>query len=66
MLIQPHGQDQNDLPMRMYGVIPINVKNPETILEPKLMVADEFQPETTTTISVSESNGGYDICPSYC
>jgi uncharacterized protein YfaS (alpha-2-macroglobulin family) len=57
MLIQPHGQDQNDLPMRMYGVIPINVKNPETILEPKLMVADEFQPETTTTISVSESNG---------
>ncbi len=57
MHIQPHGQNENDLPLRMYGVIPISVKNPETILEPELIVADEFKPETVTNISVSESNG---------
>ncbi len=57
MHIQPHGQTDNDLPMRMYGVIPINVFNPETILEPQLAMPDELKPETTTTIQVTEAGG---------
>jgi hypothetical protein len=57
MHIQPHGQTDNDLPMRMYGVIPINVFNPETMLEPQLAMPDELKPETTTTIQVTEASG---------
>ncbi len=57
MHIQPHGQTDNDLPLRMYGVIPISVFNPETVLEPQLSMLDELKPETTTTIQVSEGNG---------
>jgi uncharacterized protein YfaS (alpha-2-macroglobulin family) len=57
MHIQPHGQTDNDLPLRMYGVIPISVFNPETVLEPQLSMPDELKPETTTTIQVSEVEG---------
>lgn len=57
MHIQPHGQDENDLPIRMYGVIPISVEDPSTILQPGLEMADELRPETTTQIKVSEQDG---------
>jgi len=55
-LVQPHAQVENDLPIRMYGVIPITVEDPETILQPVLNMPDELEPEQTVTIEVSESN----------
>jgi len=55
-LIQPHAQTMNDLPIRMYGVIPVTVENPETHLEPVLKLPDEIKSETTVRISVSEKN----------
>ena len=57
MHIQPHAQTDNDLPIRMYGVIPISVEDPETRLAPEITMADELRPETNTTIRVREQNG---------
>src|SRR5690606_12996886 len=57
MHIQAHGQQNNDLPIRMYGVIPIMIENPETILNPVVEIPEEIRPETNVEIEVSEQNG---------
>jgi hypothetical protein len=54
-LIQPHAQAANDLPIRMYGVLPVDVEDPKTILKPQLKVADELKPDQEFTVEVSES-----------
>jgi len=56
-LLQPHSQTANDLPIRMYGVIPIEVENPETILKPVISMADEIRPESNASVTVSEAGG---------
>ncbi|WP_353196438.1 MG2 domain-containing protein [Parapedobacter defluvii] len=56
-LLQPHEQTANDLPIRMYGVIPLLVENPKTVLNPQISMADVLRPETKSSITVSESNG---------
>jgi alpha-2-macroglobulin len=56
-LLQPHSQTVNDLPIRMYGVIPIEVEDPETILKPLISMPDEIKPETQTSVTVSEASG---------
>jgi alpha-2-macroglobulin len=56
-LVQPHGQASNDLPIRMYGIVPVLVEDPKTILEPIIQMPDELQPEKMVTISVSEKSG---------
>ncbi|HKZ37547.1 MAG TPA: alpha-2-macroglobulin family protein, partial [Chryseolinea sp.] len=53
-LLQPHSQTINDLPIRLYGVIPIGVEDPLTHLEPVISLAEEFQPGQEVTIKVSE------------
>ena len=55
-LLQAHGQVANDLPIRLYGVVPVLVENPDTFLEPKLQMPDVLEPEKTFKISVSEAN----------
>lgn len=55
-LIQPYGQTENDAPIRLYGVVPLLVENPETILKPKISTAAEFEPEKKFTVQVSEEN----------
>ncbi|MCL6273682.1 MG2 domain-containing protein [Muricauda sp. 2012CJ35-5] len=54
-LLQPHGQVANDLPIRLYGVVPIEVENPATFLEPKLQMPQVLEPEKDFTVTVSES-----------
>ncbi len=56
-LIQPHAQTINDRPIRMYGIIPIHVQDPQTILQPRLAVADIVRPEQNFSIKVFEANG---------
>jgi len=56
-LLQPHGQTENSLPVRLYGVIPVTVDDPETELSPVISVPPSFQPNSNATISVSEKNG---------
>ncbi len=56
-LLQPHSQTANDLPIRMYGSVPILVENPDTKLTPQIQLKDELEPESTATIRVTEKNG---------
>lgn len=56
-LVQPHAQVQNDLPIRMYGVVPIHVEDVKTRLAPKINMPPELKPEATFALKVSEENG---------
>jgi len=56
-LLQPHAQTQNDLPIRMYGVIPIRVEDVNTHITPLLKIPDSWRPEEKASITVSEQNG---------
>lgn len=56
-LVQPHAQTANDLPIRMYGTIPISVTDPSTKLKPKIEMAEVLRPEKPVTIKVSEQDG---------
>ena len=55
-LLQPHAQTANDLPIRLYGVIPIMIEDPQTRLEPKLEMPDVLRPQSQVEIKVSETN----------
>ncbi len=54
-LIQPYGQTENDAPLRLYGVVPVLVENPETILKPVIETPSEIEPEKIYTVKVSEA-----------
>ena len=56
-LLQPHGITKNDLPIRMYGVVPFTVTSPESHLYPQISVPDEIKPEAKYEITISEKNG---------
>ncbi len=56
-LLQPHGQRQNDLPIRMYGLLPILVDDPGTRLQPEVKVAESLKPQEKFTVAVSEAEG---------
>lgn len=56
-LLQPHGITKNDLPIRMYGVVPFTVISPESHLAPVIGMADEIKPEASYKVTVSEKNG---------
>ncbi|MBA3663220.1 MAG: hypothetical protein H0W61_03300 [Bacteroidetes bacterium] len=56
-LVQPHANTKNDLPIRMYGVVPVMVDDPATHLQPELFMADIIKPESVTHVKVKEKNG---------
>ncbi|OCX52138.1 hypothetical protein BEL04_11640 [Mucilaginibacter sp. PPCGB 2223] len=56
-LLQPHSQTVNDLPIRMYGAIPLLIEDPQTILKPVINMPDKIRPETTSAITISEASG---------
>ena len=55
-LLQPHQATENDLPIRLFGVIPILVEDATTKLSPQISMPDELQPEKEFTVKVSEEN----------
>jgi len=56
-LVQPHGQTENDLPVRLYGILPVLVEDPETQLTPQIEMPEVLAPESSYEIAVSESDG---------
>ena len=56
-LVQPHNQTKNDLPIRLYGVIPIKVEDPETKLSPMIDMPDKIKSEEAFEIEVKENQG---------
>jgi uncharacterized protein YfaS (alpha-2-macroglobulin family) len=56
-LIQPHEEKESDRPIRLYGVIPLEIADPQTRLSPVLHAADEWKPESRGEVQVSEAQG---------
>jgi len=56
-LIQPHNATANDMPIRMYGVIPIAVENLDRKLVPVVKAPESIRPNSDYTVSVSEKSG---------
>lgn len=56
-LLQPHASTANDLPIRLYGIRPVTVENPETRLMPVLTMPNVLKPEETVALTVKEQKG---------
>ena len=56
-LLQPHSQTINDLPIRMYGTIPLSIEDKNTVLNPVITMANSIRPEQQSSIKVSEKDG---------
>ena len=56
-LLQPHLQTQNDLPIRLYGVVPIMIDDPGTVLRPQIAASESWQAESNVSFTVSEASG---------
>jgi len=55
--IQPHLQTQNDLPIRLYGVVPVMVENAVTRLTPLIGAPAALEPMKKATVTISEKSG---------
>ncbi len=53
-MLQPHSQTANDLPIRLYGVIPVQIEDPATHLNPVITMPDVLEPGQEVVIKVSE------------
>lgn len=54
-LMQPHSRT-NDLPIRLYGVLPISIDDPGSHLQPVLKMPATLVPEQNVSLTVSEQN----------
>jgi len=55
--VQPHLQTANDLPIRLYGIVPVTVEDPATRLQPVVGVPDSLQPGSEASFTVREERG---------
>ncbi len=55
-LVQPHTNTANDLPIRLYGIVPIMIEDPATKLQPVINMPDILEPEEEFTVKVSEKD----------
>jgi alpha-2-macroglobulin len=56
-MIQEHANTKNDLPIRLYGIVAVDVIDPNTILEPLIVCATSWEPEKIQELSIRERNG---------
>ena len=56
-LVQPHLQTQNDLPVRLYGIVPVMIEDPKTALAPVITAAENWDPEGEASFTISEASG---------
>jgi uncharacterized protein YfaS (alpha-2-macroglobulin family) len=55
-VLQPYSQTVNDMPVRLYGIIPVMVEDPATRLYPLITAPSEIRSQQTFSIEVSEKN----------
>lgn len=55
--LQPHAQTINDHPIRMYGIIPIEVTDESTYLNPVIELPKKLSPNKKVAITVTEKEG---------
>lgn len=56
-MVQPYDQTVNDMPIRLYGIKPIDVKSDISVLQPQIKTSDEWQPLKSVKVTVSERSG---------
>jgi uncharacterized protein YfaS (alpha-2-macroglobulin family) len=56
-LLQPHLQTQNDLPLRLYGIVPVMVEDPRTVISPVIDAPERWESETEARFTVGEASG---------
>lgn len=56
-LLQPHASTSNDSPIRLYGIVPIEVIDKNTKLEPQIQMPNVLKPQEKFTLKVNEKSG---------
>jgi len=56
-LLQAQSQRDNDLPLRLYGIVPLMVEDPRTRLPLKLALPDKLEPNRDFTVELSLEGG---------
>ncbi len=51
-LMQPHSQTKNDRPIRMFGILPLNVEDRDTRFEFDIITASQYKPKAPFEITV--------------
>lgn len=55
-LLQPHERTKNDLPVRLFGVIPLKVEDSNTLLKPQITMPESLKPNEAYSVKISEEN----------
>ncbi len=55
--LQPHASRENDRPMRLMGIIPLQVEDPQKHLHPVISTVDQVSSRASFDIKVAESDG---------
>lgn len=56
-LLQPHEKREAGLPIRLFGIKPITIKDPNSVLSPKLKMPEVLKPGASYSLQVSEATG---------
>ncbi|MCL1818439.1 MAG: alpha-2-macroglobulin, partial [Spirochaetaceae bacterium] len=56
-LLQKHSQTANDLPLRLYGIVPVTVDDPATRLAPQITAGPVWEPSSRVSFTVKETQG---------
>lgn len=56
-LLQAHEDKTTDMPIRSYGVLPINIEDDRLKLNPEIIVKDELKPKEQYEVKVKEKDG---------
>lgn len=56
-LLQPYKGKDNDMPLRLYGVMPVFADNPESRLHPQISVPETVRPLEEFRIRIKEKDG---------
>ncbi|HKL71558.1 MAG TPA: alpha-2-macroglobulin family protein, partial [Marinilabiliaceae bacterium] len=55
-LLQPYSKTDNDLPIRLYGITPITVFSPNSVLHPTIETNKEWRPLQKVEMTIKEAN----------
>ncbi|MGL4293030.1 MAG: alpha-2-macroglobulin family protein, partial [Bacteroidales bacterium] len=56
-LLNPYASTENDLPIRLYGVIPVKIYDKSSVLTPVIEAPESVRPGSVCKIKVSEKKG---------
>ncbi|HKL71342.1 MAG TPA: MG2 domain-containing protein, partial [Marinilabiliaceae bacterium] len=55
-LLQPYSRNENDLPIRLYGITPITVFSPKSVLHPIIETNKDWKPLQKVEMTIKENN----------